>query len=105
MPSTPSRIFCTSIRPEFLPLGRSIWVTSPVTTVFELKPKSGQEHLHLFGRGVLRLVEDDEGVVQRAAAHERERSYFDIAALDELVGLFGLDHVVQARHGAAGDRG
>jgi hypothetical protein len=32
-----------------------------------------QEHLHLLGRRVLRLVEDDERVVERAAAHERER--------------------------------
>ena len=29
----------------------------------------GQEHLHLLGGGVLRLVEDDERVVQGAAAH------------------------------------
>ena len=42
----------------------------------------GQEHLHLLGRGVLRLVEDDERVVERAAAHERERRDLDHAALD-----------------------
>src|SRR5690349_22580848 len=27
-----------------------------------------EEHLHLLGRGVLRLVEDDEGVIERAPA-------------------------------------
>ena len=46
--------------------GRSIWVTSPVTTILEPKPNPGQEHLHLLGGGVLRLVEDDERVIQRS---------------------------------------
>ena len=39
----------------------------------------GQEHLHLLGRRVLRLVEDDERVVERAAAHEGERRDLDRA--------------------------
>src|SRR4051794_5145677 len=43
------------------------------------EPKSGQEHLHLLGAGVLRLVEDDEAVVQRAAAHEGQRRDLDRA--------------------------
>jgi hypothetical protein len=38
---------------------------------------AGEEHLHLLGRGVLRFVEDDEGVVQRAAAHVGQRRDFD----------------------------
>src|SRR5471030_1974048 len=37
----------------------------------------GQEHLHLLDGGVLRLVEDDEGVVQRAPAIIRRRGVFD----------------------------
>ena len=44
----------------------------------------GQEHLHLFHGGVLRLVEDDEGVIQRPAAHECQRRDFDDAALDQV---------------------
>src|SRR5262245_11174119 len=40
-----------------------------------------QEHLHLLGARVLRLVEDDERVVQRAAAHERQRGDLDDALL------------------------
>src|SRR5271167_1967340 len=32
----------------------------------------GEEHLHLFGRGVLRLVQDDERVVQGPATHIRQ---------------------------------
>src|SRR6202012_1508846 len=37
------------------------------------EPQPGQEHLHLLGRGVLRLVQDDERVVQGAAAHVGQR--------------------------------
>ena len=61
-----------SIRPLSVPLGRSIWLTSPVTTAVR-RSRCGEEHLHLLGRGVLRLVEDDEGVVERAPAHEGQR--------------------------------
>src|SRR6478609_3485676 len=42
-----------------------------------------EEHLHLFGRGVLGLVEDDEGIVEGAAAHVRERGDFDRSPLHE----------------------
>ena len=59
------------------------------------EPEPGEEHLHLLGRGVLRLVEDHEGVVQRAPAHERQRCDLDHAALEMLGDLLGVDHVVQ----------
>ena len=75
------------------PLGRSTWVTSPVTTALRPVAEPGQEHLHLLGGGVLGLVEDDEGVVQRAAAHEGQRGHLDRAALDEGGGLLVVDHV------------
>ena len=54
-----------------------------------------EEHLHLLGRRVLRLVEDHERVVQRAPAHERQRRDLDHAALDVLGDLLGVEHVVQ----------
>ena len=38
MPGTPPRIRCTSISPECREAGRSTCVTSPVTTILELKP-------------------------------------------------------------------
>src|SRR6185437_293226 len=41
-----------------------------------------QEHLHLQRRRVLRLVEDDEGVVERPAAHDGEGSDLDFARRD-----------------------
>ena len=46
------------------------------------EPDAGQEHLHLLGRGVLRLVEHDERVVERAAAHVGQRGDLDRAAVD-----------------------
>ena len=75
--------------------GRSICVMSPVTTAFEPKPEPRQEHLHLLRRGVLRLVEDDERVVQRAPAHEGDRRHLDGAALDQPRRLLGVHHVVE----------
>ena len=56
---------------------------------------AGEEHLHLLGRRVLRLVEDDEAVVERAAAHERQRGDLDGLALEQALRALGLDHVVQ----------
>ncbi len=62
-----------------------------------LRPEAdpGEEHLHLLGAGVLRLVEDDEAVVERAAPHERERRHLDVAPVDEPLRAVGLEHVVQ----------
>src|SRR5579875_160947 len=55
----------------------------------------GQEHLHLLGRGVLRLVEDDEGVVERPAAHVPERRDLDGAGRHQPGDRVGVEHVVQ----------
>ena len=41
------------------------------------EPDAGQEHLHLLGRGVLGLVQDDERVVERPTPHEGERRHLD----------------------------
>ena len=57
--------------------------------------EAGEEHLHLLGRGVLRLVEDDEGVVERPAAQERQRGDLDGAGGEQLGDRLGVDHVVQ----------
>ena len=87
------------------PCGRSIWVTSPVITALESKPEAGEEHLHLLAGGVLRLVEDDEGVVQRAAAHEGERRDLDRAPLDQLRPPSRSPSCRGARRRAAAGRG
>src|SRR6185503_14722412 len=57
------------------------------------KPEARQEHLHLLAGRVLRLVEDDERVVERPAAHEGDRRDFDGAALDQACRLLGVHHV------------
>ena len=60
-----------------------------------VEAEPGEEHLHLLGGGVLRLVEDDEGVVEGAAAHEGERRDLDHAALEVAVDPVGVEHVVE----------
>ena len=59
------------------------------------EPEPGQEHLHLLGRRVLGLVEDDERVVERAPAHERERRHLDRPLLEVRVEPVGVEHVVE----------
>src|ERR1017187_8711243 len=54
-----------------------------------------EEHLHLLDRGILRLVHDDESVIERAPTHESERSYFDDVFLQHLVDLFGSKQVIE----------
>src|SRR4051812_33284418 len=56
---------------------------------------AGQEHLHLLGRGVLRLVENDEAVVQRPSTHERERGHFDRALGHQVLATVRTKHVEQ----------
>jgi len=56
---------------------------------------AGQEHFHLLDRGVLAFVENDETVVQRAAAHVGQWRDFDHLALDQLGHVFKTKHFVQ----------
>ena len=55
-----------------------------------------EKHLHLLGGRILRLIQNDEGVVERAAAHIGQRSHFDLPALHQA--LVGVDahHFVQS---------
>src|SRR6185312_7850406 len=57
--------------------------------------EAGQKHFHLQRRGVLRFVEDDEGVVERATAHEGERRDLDLARGNPALDLLGRQHVVE----------
>ena len=56
---------------------------------------TGEEHLHLFDGRVLRLIENDERIVQRPAAHVGERRDFDDLAFDELVDFLETEQFVQ----------
>ena len=55
-----------------------------------------QEHLHLRDGRVLAFVEDNDGVIKRAAAHEGERGDLDDVVLGVALDLLGLHHVVEA---------
>ena len=68
---------------------------SPVTTILEPKPRRVRNIFICSGVGVLGLVEDHEGVVERAAAHERQRGDLDDAALEVGGDALGVEHVVQ----------
>ncbi len=57
--------------------------------------QTGQEHLHLFDPGILGLVQDDEGVVERPAPHEGQGSHFDHILFDEPGGPFKVHHVME----------
>jgi hypothetical protein len=59
----------------------------------EAQPR--EDHLHLLRRRVLRLVEDDEAVIERPSAHECQWRDLDLAALEERGDLLRLEHVVQ----------
>ena len=57
--------------------------------------KAGEKHLHLLHGGVLRLVEDDKGIVERAAAHVGERRHFNGAPFHILLKALAAQHVKQ----------
>src|SRR5471030_1498662 len=54
-----------------------------------------EHHLHLFRRAVLRLVQNDETVIERAAAHEGDGSHFDCIPLQQFLHAVAFDHVVE----------
>ena len=69
------------------------------------RPHPRQEHLHLRDGRVLGLVENDERLVQRPAAHVGQRNHLDQVlfrvALEQIV----IHHFVQGIQAAAADRG
>src|SRR5208337_3408825 len=44
---------------------------------FGIKSQAGDKHLHLLGGGVLRLVKNDERIIERASAHEGDGGDLD----------------------------
>ena len=93
--STPSRISSTTRRPLLTPLGQVDLGDVAGDHDLGAEAEPGQEHLHLLGRGVLRLVEDDERVVERAAAHVGQRCDLDGPGREQLGDGLGVEHVVQ----------
>src|SRR6267154_2468931 len=54
-----------------------------------IEPQAGEKHLHLFAGGVLRFIQNHEGVVERAASHEGQRSNFNDSLFEESLQLIG----------------
>ncbi len=90
-PSTPSRIETACARPESPGLTRSTLAGVAGHGHARAFADAGQHHLHLQARGVLRLVDDDVGVGQGAAAHEGDRRDLDLAALAAAAQRFGAE--------------
>ena len=57
--------------------------------------ESREQHLHLHRRRVLRFVDDDERVAERAAAHEGERRDLDDALLERALHALERHHLVE----------
>src|SRR5437867_111138 len=62
---------------------------------FRTVAEAGEEHEHLFGGRVLRFVQDDERVVQRASAHVGQGRHFDGAALHVLLDFLSREHIME----------
>ena len=78
------------------PLGREIHLSDIAGhDHFGMEAEPREKHFHLLRRGVLRLIENDERIVQGAAPHKPERRNFDIAPLDRTRGPFHIHHVEQ----------
>ena len=59
------------------------------------KANTREKHLHLLGRGVLRLVQNHKRRVQRAPAHEGQWGHFNRLALERFLHLLKAHQVVQ----------
>ena len=95
MPSTPSRMRTASIRPGFLARRQVDLGRVAGDDHARALAEAGQEHLHLHRGGVLRLVEQHDGVGQRAAAHEGEGRDLDHAGLQAALDVARLHEVVE----------
>ena len=60
-----------------------------------VETQPGQKHLHLFRGGVLRLIQNDKAVVQRASPHIGQRRHLYIAPLLVLLEIFRPQHIKQ----------
>lgn len=78
------------------PFGRQIHLSNVAgDNHLGMETEPSEKHLHLLRRGVLRFVENDERIVQRAAPHKAERRNFDVAPLDCARSPFHIHHVEQ----------
>ena len=83
MPSMPSRISSTTTSPERWPLGRSICVTSPLTTAFEPNPRRVRNIFICSGVVFCASSRMMNASFSVRPAHVRERRDLDGAALHQ----------------------
>ena len=94
-PGMSRRRASASIRPLALGRGRSICVVSPEMTIFEPRPMRVRNiFIWAIGR-VLGFVENDERLVERAAAHVGQRHDLDHVLLHVPLHLVVVHHLVQ----------
>ena len=61
---------------------------------FRVEAEPGEKHLHLFGCGVLRLVQNHESIIEGASAHIGQRRHLNGAGSHEFRNGIGIEHVV-----------
>ena len=59
------------------------------------KAQASEEHLHLLAGRILRFIENNEGIVQRATAHERQWCHLNDIALNVFCDRFESQHLVK----------
>jgi hypothetical protein len=64
---------------------------SPLTARAEAEPV---RNFHLLGGGVLGLIQNDEGFIQCATAHEGQWGNLDGTLLHQAHGPLGLQHII-----------
>ena len=93
--SSPSRMPCTTRRPLAVPVGRSTWVTSPVTTIVDPKP-SRVRNIFICSAEVFWASSRMMNASLRVRpAHVRQRGDLDGPARDQPRDRVRVDHVVQ----------
>jgi hypothetical protein len=85
----------TTIRPDCWSRGRSICVTSPVMTIFELNPRRVRNIFICSGEVFCASSRITNESLSVRPAHERQRRDLDRAALEVLLDLVGVEHVLE----------
>ena len=104
MPRTPVSKPTASSRPERWPGGRSIWLGSPVTTIFEPSPMRVRNIFICMLVVFCASSRMTKAVRQRAPAHEGQRRDLDDAGLEVALHLGSAAARRRARRRAGADR-
>ena len=94
-PSTPVSVFLASCRPLMRALREIHLRYVARDDHLGAEAEAREEHLHLLGGGILRLIQDDERVVKGTAPHECQGCYLDYTALQVRLELRRIDHLVE----------